>query len=194
MADIDLTTKAAVRELLQGSDQIEDAVLDVMVTAASQAILDETQREFAPKTADTSRDFLSLGTFVDLNPYDLRGKPDAVTLYTDLEEEHHVMLEGGGYLLRPVPPRYGVYGWLELPSQYARHGQVQVTVKGDWGFPAIPAHIAYWCGMTVVIWSRSDISAFSTTYSIDEGRIEKPADLPPAVRAALSRYRRRTVR
>lgn len=189
-APIDLTDIAAVRELLQDSESIPDETVQVMITAASRAILNHTQRELI-KGGEEARDFLSRGSHLDLGSKDLRGKPTAVTLYTDLEEAEQIDLEPSEYKVRPIPPEFGVYEWLELPEDLT--GEVQVTVKGNWGFEVIPEDVAYWCGMTVVIWSRSDISAFSTTYNVDEGRVERPEDLPPAVKHALNHYRRLTV-
>lgn len=190
-AAIDLTDVEAVRALLQGSEGIDPDTLQTMVSAASRAILNLTQREFVKAARGEARDFLSRGRHLDLGSKDLRGRPTAVTLYTDLEEADQIALDADEYKLRPVPQEFGVYEWLVLPEDV--EGECQVTVEGDWGFESIPEDVAYWCGMTVVIWSRSDISAFSTTYSVDEGRLERPEALPSAVRAGLSHYRRRTV-
>lgn len=191
-AAIDLTTVAAVKALLQESSAIPDDTLQTMITAASRVVLKETKREFAPTTDGVARDFLSNGAMLDLSPYDLRGQPEEVTLYSDLEEVDQEVLEASDYRARPIPSESGVFTWLELPSKL-RGKEVQVTVKGNWGFASVPEDVAYWCGMTVVIWARSDISAFSTTYNVDEGRVERPEDLPPAVKHGLSDYRRRTV-
>ena len=191
-AAIDLTTVAAVQALLQGSESIDPATLQTMVTAASRAIRNETKREFAPTTDGAARDFLSTGAMLDLSPYDLRGEPETVTLYTDLEEAEQEVLEASEYRARPIPSEFDVFNWLELPARL-QGKEVQVTVKGDWGFASVPEDVAYWCGMTVVIWSRGDISAFSTTYDVQQDRVERPEDLPPAVKHALSHYRRRTV-
>lgn len=186
-APIDLTTVVSVRKLLQDSDQIPDDTVQVMVTAASRAILNYTRRELV-KADGEARDFLSRGNHLDLGAKDLRGAPTAVTLYTDLAGSEQVVLEPSEYKLRPINPEFGVYEWLELPETVT--GEAQVTIEGNWGFASVPEDVAYWCGMAVVIWSRSDISAFSTTFNVDEGRIERPEDLPPAVRHGLKHYRR----
>lgn len=187
-ADIDLTTIGAVRKLLQDETSIPDDTLQTMVTAASRSILNETKREFAPKADKTDRSFLSTGAFLSLSPYDLRGLPESVTLYTDREESEQVVLGKGEFRPMPISAEFGVYTWLDLPAVLSGR-TVQVTIKGNWGFDEIPEDVAYWCGMTVVIWSRGDISAFSTTFVVEEGRVERPADLPSAVAKALKHYR-----
>jgi hypothetical protein len=39
----------------------------------------------------------------------------------------------------------------------------------------------------VALWLRRDVSAFTTTYNLDESRVERPEALPSAVRAMLER-------
>lgn len=189
MASIDLTDVAAVRHLLQDEDSIPDETVQVMVTAASRAILNHTKRELVKSAGEETREFLSRGSHLDLGSKDLQGKPTSVTLYADREEAEQVTLNPGEYKLRPLDPEFGVYEWLELPDDLADE-ECQVAIKGTWGFSEIPEDVAFWCGMTVVTWSRGDISAFSTTFVIEEGRVERPADLPSAVKQALKHYKR----
>jgi hypothetical protein len=192
-SSIDLTTLAAVRALLQGSEAIDDDVLAAMITAASRAILNETKRELI-KGDEEARPFLSRGCFLDLGSSALRGKPAEVRLFTDKEEGSQVVLDASEYKLRPLRPEFGVYEWLELPAtRVGSRDKVEVTITGDWGFESVPEDVAHWCGMTVVIWSRGDISAFSTTFNVEEGHIERPEDLPRAVKRALQHYQRMTV-
>ncbi len=192
-ADFDLTTAAAVRDLLQDEDSIPDGTLQTMITAASRSIIDHCRREFAPATtAAETRNFLARGSFLDLAPYDLRGEPESVTLFADLAEGDQVVLEAGQYRVRPIPAPNGVKQWLELHGR--RDGEVcEVAVEGQWGFAQVPEDVAYWCGITVLIWSRNDISAFSTAYSVDEGRLQKPEALPAAVRYGLRGYERKSI-
>jgi hypothetical protein len=49
-----------------------------------------------------------------------------------------------------------------------------VTITGDWGYPSVPADVEDACIKTVGIWLKRDVSAFSRTYNLDEGRTERP--------------------
>jgi hypothetical protein len=69
-----------------------------------------------------------------------------------------------------------------------RNRQVQIT--GTWGFPEIPQDVIEATALTVALWLRRDVSAFTTTYNLDESRVERPEALPSAVRAILSNYQR----
>lgn len=185
----DLTTVEAVKKLLQDSDSIEDEVLQVMITAASDDIRKFTEREFIAVDNEI-RTHLCKGNIIDLAHNDVR-VVRSVTLYTDdPDEDQRLALDAGDYKLRPIPSPDGVYQWLRLSeSVEPREREFEVEIDGDWGFKEIPANIAYWCGITVVIWARKDISAFSTTYNVDEGRTERPENLPSAVRWALRGYK-----
>jgi hypothetical protein len=43
--------------------------------------------------------------------------------------------------------------------------------------------------VTVALWLKRDVSAFSRTFNLDEGRTERPDALPSAVTAILAPYR-----
>lgn len=198
MAAFDLTALATVRTLLQdGSNQLPDALLSLLITAASRVILDETRREFAPPTvAAEDRPFLYRGGgYLDLSPYDLRGAPVSVTLDTHLDAADQVALTADEYVLHPEPARHGVYQWLEILGYDVRHGRRprRVTINGQWGFAEVPEDVAHWCALTVVLWVRDNVSAFSTTFDLEEGRREVPEHLPAAVRFGLRHWARRSV-
>jgi hypothetical protein len=74
---------------------------------------------------------------------------------------------------------------------YFRHRQVEVTAT--WGWTSVPADVEHATIVTTGIWLRRDVSAFSTTYVLDEDRVERPESLPSAVRAMLGPYRRSIV-
>lgn len=186
-----LTDIAAVRALLQqedGDDTFADALITDLIEAASQLIARYTNREFEqPSDRPVARDFLGIGQVIDLAPYDLR-QLDSTDDVTDGDP-----VEITGVRVRPRPARDGVYTWLELPDADACD-QREVEVTGLWGWPAVPDDVRLWCGITVVTWLRSDVAAFSTTFQIDEGRTQRPEELPSAVRHALRGYKRPTPR
>lgn len=185
----DLTTLDAVREFLQIRDEDieQDTVISALITRASLAIMRHTGREFAPKTNDAERVFAYTGRgMLDLAPYEARAVT-TVTIDSDLPSPRALTL-GTNYRLRPLPAREGVYSWLEIVGYNGRRVR-QVTIRGDWGWPAIPADVEQACITTVGIWLRRDVSAFSRTYSLDEGRTERPEALPAQVVAMLAPYR-----
>lgn len=201
MASTDLTSLAAVRAFLQKptADTNQDAEISTLITAASTAIMRWTGREFAPAVTSTARIFAYKGGgILDLAPYDCRSV-SAVVLDTDLGASDQTTLETTDFALRPLPVRDGVYQWLRLPNHGVadspgRFPERQVTVTGTWGFAAVPENVAHACIVTVAIWLRRDVAAFSTTFSINEDRLERPEAMPSAVIGLLSPYRRPTVR
>ena len=44
--------------------------------------------------------------------------------------------------------------------------------------------------VTTAIWLRRDVAAFSSTFKLDEDRVERPEGLPSSVRATLASWRR----
>jgi len=198
MAVGDLTTLAAVRALLQDEgdeDGFSDELVNDHIAAASGQITHWTRREFAqpdvdptePRTSErdeeTTRDFVSVHGLLDLDPYDARAIT-AVVDVTDGEPGSAVT----SFRLRPRPARNGVYMWLEVPGLAADR---EIEITGRWGWPQVPATVRRWCGIVVVSWLRSDVAAFSTSFAIDEGRMQRPEDLPRAAKQALKQYKRR---
>lgn len=195
MADIDLTTLDAVRLVLQKKpgEIAQDDVLQAFITRASGLIMRETEREFRPLTDAEGRVFSYRGgRMIDLAPYDLRA---ATSVVMRLNGTDQTLSADDDYDLRPLPAADGVYRWIQLRrsrifDRMAERREGTVTVTGDWGFPAVPPEVEHFCVMTVVIWARRDVQAFSATYNLDEGRLERPEALPAAVRAGLRRWRR----
>jgi hypothetical protein len=188
MPATDLCSVEQVREFLQKqvSDVTQDPVILSLIGRASRAITRLTQREFTPTTAAT-RTFRTTGRFVDLSPYDIR----TATQVRDLEGP--TVLDTDEYLLLPLPSQDGTYFMLELygsglTTPRFKHRRVEVT--GDWGFADVPADVEHACIVTVATWLRRDVAAFSTTFSIDEARLERPEALPFAVARSLDSYKR----
>ncbi len=188
MAAGDLTTLDAVHALRQKhgvTDPDDDLLITSLITAASAEITKFTGREFVASTRPEAREFVAAGSLVDLVPCDLR----SVTKVEDVTDAAAPVVISG-YRLRPKPARYGVYSWMEVPK-LAPGSEVAVT--GLWGFAEIPEDVKHWAGITVVQWIRGDVAAFSTTFTVDDGRLQRPEALPSAVRSALCHYRRKPV-
>lgn len=200
MAAIDLTTRANVRAFLQkpAGDTAQDAIIDALVTAASRLIMDECEREFAPVTATATRTFSVArrngALWLDLNPYDLR---TVTQVRVDTDTSSPTTLASDEYRLWPRPNKDGTFLAIKLQPQSHSIGRIawedrEVQVTGAWGFAAVPEDVEMWCRITVAIWLRRDVQAFSTTFSIEEDRLERPEALPSAVRSGLRHYRRFT--
>lgn len=199
MADpADLTTLAAVRAYMQKgvAETAQDALIGQAITRASRLIMRETRREFRPMTDAAQRSFVYQGGgFVDLAPYDLRAAT-AVALRAN-RADTALTVESSNvtdYELRPQPAADGVYRWLYLRGAgwldrklYA--GDALVKVTGNWGFEVVPPDVEQACIVTVMTWLRRDVSAFAATFTLDEGRIERPEALPSAVRGMLRTWR-----
>jgi hypothetical protein len=195
---IDLCTLADVSQFLQKpvADTGQDAVISSLITAASRAIGTYCNRQFTSEgTASHVYSVKFNGYrrgYVDLVPHDLQSAT-SVKLDTDqaapttLTADEYRLLpksqSGDGVFTYMLLQPYGLAGSLRWPER-------EVTITGTWGFPSVPEDVKQACVVTVTTWMRRDVSAFSTTYSLDESRVERPEALPSAVRALLSQYMR----
>lgn len=199
----DLTTLAAVRSYLQKptADTGQDTIIQSEITRASRMILEYTQREFAPVTASATRRLLvypgrtGRAVHVDLAPYDLRSVTSA-SLHPETASPT-VLTAATEYLLAPENAPFGVYTAIRLARSLSfssdtltDFGHACLDITGAWGFASVPDDVVKACIVTVGLWMRREVQAFSTTFNLDEGRLERPEALPSAVRASLSRYRR----
>lgn len=172
----------------------QDSVISWLINAASQQIINHTGREFAPKgTIAEERTFAYIGSrHLDLWPYDIR-EATGVILGTDLAVP--VELAPDAWRLRPLPAKGGVYQKLRLPHITNYDGlpteEFEVKVKGLWGFSTVPDLVKHWCKVTVAIWLRKDVAAFSRTLALDDDRLEVPDGLPSAVIRGLIDYTRK---
>lgn len=190
----DLTTVAAVRAFLQipGSDDEQNAIIASLIARASRVITVWAGREFAPAD-DVTRSFLcGRRGMIDLAPFDLRTVTGMV-FDTDTGGANTTVAVDD-YRLGPVSSRDGTYQWVRLDRRWWErrsrgYGEVVVSITGNWGFAQVPADIEDACIKTVGMWLRRDVSAFSRTYNLDEGRTERPDALPAAVIAMLKPYR-----
>lgn len=192
MAAQDLTTRSAVRLFLQKETAKtgQDTLIDALITRASDAIMEYSERQFAPAETAATKVFAHYGGHsLTLAPYDLR----TVTSITETVGTTSTVLASTDYVLRPKPARDGVYSWVKLLGTYRPSHEREFTIVGNWGYASIPEDVAHWCIVTVATWLRRDAAAFETTYSLAEERLERPEALPAAVRAGLAHYRRITI-
>jgi hypothetical protein len=180
-----LVTLEEVKGFLQGSAGDEDdALLTSLIGAVTRSFANHTHREFEP-TADETRTFAhGGGTYLNLSPFDLRS---VVELRTGTEGSNPSLVAVSDFHLRPLPNRDGVFQWIKLA---ANPGECEVTIKGDWGFAAIPEDIKNLAKTQIALWMRRDIQAYERTFNIDGGFFERPEALASSVRGGLSDYRR----
>lgn len=192
---VQLVSVADVRAFLQkpDPDQQQDQIIGRLIESASEAVLTYTGREFAPVSqAGTARQFYYCGNgILSLTPYDLQ---TLVSVKIDtVAGAGGTTLDAAEYQLRPKPAKDNVYNWLKLSPVAAapssRFVEREVTVTGTWGFPSVPDDVKHWTCVTVAEWLRLNVQAFTTTFNIDEQRLDRPEMLPAAARAGLRRYR-----
>lgn len=199
MAGIDLCGTADVYAYLQKptTDTSGTAVTASLITRASRLIHNWTGREFtpgafgtAPGTVTQSHTFwYQGGGWLSLAPYDLR-TAGTVTIDTETPSPS-TLLPDLMYFLEPLPSPYGVYEQFRFaPGLEAWVKPRRVTVNGDWGFPSIPDDVTQACISTVALWLRRDVQAFSATFNVDEGHLERPEALPSGIKGLLTHYRR----
>jgi hypothetical protein len=193
---VQLITVADVRAVLQKpeGDTEQDQIISDLITRASEAIQNCTEREFkSADTPPTTRTFFYTGRGVlDLSPYDLRGTPAPTVKIDTTDGAGGTTLAATEYRLMPKPAKDGVYHWLRLnpltSGSSSRFPEREVTITGTWGFAAVPEDVKHWCAVTVAEWLRKDVAAFSTTFNIDSQRFDVPTDLPASAKAGLKHY------
>lgn len=195
MAAQDLTTVEDVRRFMQklDADSDQDALIQSLITAASVAIMEHCQRQFVPADTAAAKTFAYYGgRSIDLAPYDLR-TASSVVLDSQSSSLQRTLVATTDYTLRPKPARNGVYQWLRLINYAAIQDDLtgrEITITGNWGFSSIPEDIVHWTNITVVTWMRRDVSVFERTFDLAEDRVERPQELPSAVRHGLGHYKR----
>lgn len=199
MAAIDLVTLQMVKDYLQKSqgDTGQDSVLQALVTNASRAILTDTQREIVSTVpAGTTRSFAVTGQgYVNLAPYDLQ-TATAVVVGTETATPSTLDPTRPDYLLVPVTKPQGVYLGLrlsaanvQLPTSSLRDfGQTTVQITGTWGWPIVPEDIQHACLITIRMWFRGHVAAYTETMvDVEPLPVQR---LPAGARALLDAYRR----
>jgi len=191
----DLCTVDDVRAFLQkpATDTEQDAIIQSLISAAGPVIGSFCEREFVPPAGDPeiARTFeYPGGGHLSLAPFDLR---ELTQIRIDVDEDSPTVLTASEYRL-PAPTREGTNTYLRL-APYLVHSRSRwqqrvVEVSGKWGFAAVPADVKQAAIVTVAIWLKRDVSAFSSVFNLDEGHIERPEALPTAVTRMLFPYKR----
>lgn len=192
----DLTTLEAVRSFLQkgGSETAQDAEIQRQITAASRAIMLWAGREFAPAAGPLTRSFTYWGgPMLSLTPYDLRS---ATSVVIDADGDNPTTLTAAtDYVFQPLNGAGGAYDaiWFTSTRPRASVTPRRVDVTGLWGFASVPSDVEHACIVTVAVWMRRDVSAFTATFVLDEARVERPEALPSSVKGMLQPYRRMAI-
>jgi len=204
MAAQDLCTLADVRASLEipVADTSRDTLISTLITAASDAIMNETDREFAPVTASATHRFRIDGYRISLAPFDLR----TVTTMTINPEgaSPTVLAANTDYQLQPIGAPSGTYTSVQLSGFLASiygsatlyaYGYALLDIAGAWGFPAVPTDVNRACVVTVGSWLRKDISALIASTELDLGGGLAPAfpstmEIPRAAKELLGSFYR----
>ena len=210
MAAADLVTLAQVRAELElpAADTTRDALINVMITQASRAIMNATQREFVcevSQTSDVERDFhFDYGSYwFNVAPWDINSKTTTkVTLHPDEPEETE--LANDEWTLEPVGARW-VYQSVRISndidvhnSEFTRRfGYTKARVASRrWGFVTVPEDVQRACIITVAsnLDRRIDAFGFNTELAESDAGISPNRTItftiPTAALSLLAPYRR----
>lgn len=204
MAAQDLCSLADVRASLElpSADTSRDTLIGTLITAASQAILREVDREFAPATASATRRFRVDDLTLSLAPFDLR-TASSVTL--NPETSNPITLTATqDYQLLPIGSPSGTFTSVRfsslLTALYASNtvfafGYALCDISGAWGFATVPVDVNRACVVTVGAWLRKDVSQLFTSGELDMGGGLAPAfpttlEIPNAAIALLQPFYR----
>jgi len=183
---VSLVSLEEVRGFLQANpDADDDELLKAFITAVTRSFRNHTHREFEPTEDAEERRFAHPGgIYLSIAPCDLRS---VIEVKTGVEGGNPSTLTATEYALRPLPVRDGVYQWLKLAAD---PGECEVTIKGEWGFAAVPDDVKHLAKTQIALWLRRDIQAYERTFNIDTSFLERPEALSSAVRGGLSDYKR----
>lgn len=170
----------------------QDEIIKSLCVAVGPVIGNYCEREFEPPGKEPlARTFeYRGGSYLSLAPYDLR---KATSLRIDVDEAAPTVLTAEEWRL-PTPTQHGTTTYVRL-APYLVHSRSRwqqrlVEVTGEWGFSAVPPEVKQAAIVTVAIWLKRDVSAFSTTFNLDEAHVQRPEALPIAVTRMLFPYKR----
>jgi hypothetical protein len=204
MAAQDLCTLSDVRASLEipVADTSRDTLISTLITAASDAIMNDCDREFAPVTASATRRFRIDGLRVDLAPFDLR---TVTTMTINPEGSSPTVLNATtDYQLLPIGAPSGTYTSVQLSGFLASlygsatlyaYGYALLDINGAWGFSSVPTDVNRACVITVGSWLRKDVSALLSGSELDLGGGLAPSfpstmEIPNAARDILGPFYR----
>lgn len=197
---IDLCTLDDVRAELEKEtgDTGDDALINVLITPASQRVIDEVDRELAPPVVAATRRFrvnakrlvsgavlVSLARPLTNQPAgdcgaDLRSVT-SMSLHPETSDPTAVSEGAGGYVLDV--DRFGVAKTIRLSTQlsfssdvYSDFGFAYLDITGAWGFLTVPEAAKQATVLTIMAWMRRDVQAFAAAEPDAAGM--KPA-IPP---------------
>lgn len=198
MSAIDLTSLAAVKTAMEVTDSSLDTVIPPAITAASRALMDVSQREFAPMTTSATRRFRVSAPYVDLAPYDLRSAtavvfdPDAQAVTLNAHTDYELLQVGGD--------KDGLYTAVQisafvslLSTKALAFGFADIAITGAWGYATVPDAVAQACIVAVRSWIRRDLATYA---QLDSGMRETQPQayatyrLPSAALALVQPYMR----
>lgn len=204
MAAQDLCTLADVRAALElpTADTSRDSLISTLITQASEAIMADVGREFAPATGSATRRFRVDGFKVDLEPYDLR-TASTVTLHPE-STSPITLTANTDYQLTPIGAPSGTFTSVKLSATLVsvassttpfNFGYALLDISGAWGFASVPEDVKRAAVLTVSSWLRRDVMAFALTSEIELGRGLAPAvpagfAIPSDARRLLEPYMR----
>lgn len=193
----DLCTLADVREYLQKrvDDTDQDALISQLITRATAQIERYCGREFADR-GNLTRTRRVDGPLVDLAPFDLR----TVTTMTLDPNGSPQVIAASDYLLLPVGGADGTGTYYQVrlddaisleATRMSQFSVGELQIAGAWGAATTPSDVSYACVITVGLWIRREVAAWSATFNPDvDVDATRPLSIPGAARGALQPYRR----
>ncbi len=156
MAAGDLITLAELKARLETTEDEADAVLNAVITGASAAIAQHTSRLYVPEAGATKVRAASawpsgglwigdIRTVTSVAVQDADGVTTATLTGSDFVLEPRSRVTGPAYAIRPKSTVSAALG-----TDYA------LSITGDWGWAAVPAHVVEACVTTCRAWLRQD--------------------------------------
>lgn len=173
-------------------DRDEDGTLIRLINAASDAIYDQTGREFRPigtqpetrmievlRPAGFARNEVEIGDVAEITAVSLGGT--ALAAPPD------------GYVELPrVRNGFGPITALRIYGTGVAGGS-EIEITGTFGFPRVPEDVRQAAIVTACEWHSRDVQKFSATFRLDTGAVELPDDFPRQVWKTIGRWRKESV-
>lgn len=200
MAAGDLISRATLKTRLEATATESDAVLDAVISAASDAIRQHVSVDYVEATGET-RVFPIPANVVELGFVDTPGLREVTgdVLILDADGATVATLAAGDVVLEPIGST-GVFDRLRLKStaDAGFGGNAWLSVEGTFGFAAVPPRAAEACVVTCRAWLRQDSSRWANLVELEDGRVVAPTPeggwmLPIAAKQLLQNDRRRGI-